>query len=797
MVEGHQCHRVAHAHRKVLVGRKFLARSPNDRFTDGAKAIHQQPLTRIEVHGKNLFYFFGPEQAPVVMRIHFGMSGAFRTMALPGKEPRETTRLELINREEGVVAHLSAMTVQHGDLAFYEQEAAKLGPDPLREDADPELLWERMKGSKKPVGLFLMDQTSVAGIGNIYRAEILFKAGVHPEQPGNTITREAFERIWEHSVVLLQRGFKSGSILTVDPEEAAVLGKPWTRRYVYNHKTCGRCGAFIRTWDMAARTVYACETCQPLIAGTELPGGRAKALAAARPAQQFKSHCAPEPPEHLRPSLLTVAELKAKLAVLQLPTTGKKGALVMRLEAALAEPAEDDPARAAAMATLSAGLEDPPVAEGPATAEDAMEPPSPAAVHPGTERLGEIASAEAAALEKAQAGEGRNVEHVALEDDLTAQLAAEPTARKRVRAAVAQPGRTTFADRAGLRADFQEKLDSMAMPYQGIHAIAAKDRTFRMRRVLEAQQELEQAWDLVASFAEEDARRKQGTLPGALPLHQGSGSMHAADDPYWRKYLQAAAHFIRATVLCDGYVYTNSAFGFLFEMAITDVCNFIAASAPASLRPPVSAEAAMAFGACLKAMQVKEDSKEQGAEPQAPLRSEDTAEFARLQAQLEQLTERKRQWLRKVVDVTQFTTDLNSNALRLNEALMEYDLPARTLLEFLHLIALRITPAAPSTQRHHIQQMIELCPQNANAWRNQPRGLLLGGATGHAISKTQVKRFMDQARRYDAVLKKYELDVPMDGDAQQAKAVQSMYATYLAGQAGAEGRNAADTPLGL
>lgn len=56
------------------------------------------------------------------------------------------------------------------------------------------------------------------------------QAGVHPEQPGNTVDRAAFERIWQHSVLLLQRGFKSGSILTVDPEEAAVLGPPWTRR---------------------------------------------------------------------------------------------------------------------------------------------------------------------------------------------------------------------------------------------------------------------------------------------------------------------------------------------------------------------------------------------------------------------------------------------------------------------------------------------------------------------------------------------------------------------------------------
>lgn len=58
---------------------------------------------------------------------------------------------------------------------LYTTQTAKLGPDPLREDADAERVWARMQASKKPVGLVLMDQSMIAGIGNIYRAEILFK----------------------------------------------------------------------------------------------------------------------------------------------------------------------------------------------------------------------------------------------------------------------------------------------------------------------------------------------------------------------------------------------------------------------------------------------------------------------------------------------------------------------------------------------------------------------------------------------------------------------------------------------
>ena len=62
---------------------------------------------------------------------------------------------------------------------YYKDKSGKLGPDPLRQDADSERLWDKMRTSKKPVGGILMDQTAVAGIGNIYRAEILFKVHVH------------------------------------------------------------------------------------------------------------------------------------------------------------------------------------------------------------------------------------------------------------------------------------------------------------------------------------------------------------------------------------------------------------------------------------------------------------------------------------------------------------------------------------------------------------------------------------------------------------------------------------------
>jgi len=87
-----------------------------------------------------------------------------------------TTRLCLEHAESGLVAHLSAMTVQLGDEEFYLKKKAGLGQDPLREDADADLLFEKVSKSGKKIGELLMDQSFFCGPGNIYRAEILFKA---------------------------------------------------------------------------------------------------------------------------------------------------------------------------------------------------------------------------------------------------------------------------------------------------------------------------------------------------------------------------------------------------------------------------------------------------------------------------------------------------------------------------------------------------------------------------------------------------------------------------------------------
>lgn len=279
MVEGPLLHRLAFIHRQLFFGHRFVATSPTGRFKDGSAAINGLVLSHIEVHGKNMFYFFTPEKVEeegvlekvgddaVVVHIHMGMSGSFRLYQSPGPVPREATRLCLYNEEIGLESHLSASVCDYGNIELYRKKIMELGPDPLRKDADKELLWGSMQKTKKSIGAVLMDQSLVAGIGNIYRAEILFVVGLHPDKPASTVSREAFEFLWEQSVRQMEIGVELGNIITVLPENE---GKPLPKnatarslRYVYNQKACGKCDGAIKVWTIAQRTVYACEACQP------------------------------------------------------------------------------------------------------------------------------------------------------------------------------------------------------------------------------------------------------------------------------------------------------------------------------------------------------------------------------------------------------------------------------------------------------------------------------------------------------------------------------------------------------
>eukprot|EP00933_Yihiella_yeosuensis_P078742 TRINITY_DN9056_c0_g2_i3.p1 TRINITY_DN9056_c0_g2~~TRINITY_DN9056_c0_g2_i3.p1 ORF type:complete len:364 (+),score=77.80 TRINITY_DN9056_c0_g2_i3:89-1180(+) len=259
MVEGDGCHRVAARHRQQLVGRQMSAKSPNGKFKAGAEAIMKAGgvLLKIEIHGKNMFYFFGKKGAApsLVVHIHFGMAGAFAVYKDEEPETTANTRLRLETKDgkTPLTAHLSAMTVVHGSPdTLYKSLVAKLGQDPLREDAKASEIVKFCAAAKKPIGGIMMDQSIFCGVGNIYRTEILYEAGIHPNQPANTLTQKEIMHIWALTVKQMQLGFKSGSIWG---------GKNGSFCYGRDKSVCG---GKVTSWEMGGRTVYACAKKQRL-----------------------------------------------------------------------------------------------------------------------------------------------------------------------------------------------------------------------------------------------------------------------------------------------------------------------------------------------------------------------------------------------------------------------------------------------------------------------------------------------------------------------------------------------------
>ena len=230
--------------------------------------------------------FAGRDGGPVWLRVHLGMYGMWR-FAGPGLEgigrrgrkgeldedgapaPRGVVRLRLATATH--TADLSGPTACEVLSPAEKTEAvAKLGPDPLRPEARPAKAWAAIHASKTAIGQLLMAQDVVAGIGNIYRAELLFRAGIDPHKPGRELSKPQWDALWRDSRALLRDGVRDGAIITTRPKDrppGPVVGRRMRkdgRSYVAYRagEPCRICHNPVRMEPMAGRKLYWCPVCQ-------------------------------------------------------------------------------------------------------------------------------------------------------------------------------------------------------------------------------------------------------------------------------------------------------------------------------------------------------------------------------------------------------------------------------------------------------------------------------------------------------------------------------------------------------
>lgn len=260
MPEGHSVKRSANKFEALFKGSKLEVSSPQGRFTD-SKILNGQIFKSATPKGKQLFLNF--EES--ILQIHLGIYGKWNYSQGEIHPPKGLVRARFISGDS--LADLRGPTIcRLVESAECAAILSRLGPDPLWKDPSGELRREfisRVQKKKTPIGQLLMDQNVISGIGNVFRAEILFRAKLNPFTPGNLISNELLGSIWDDSVELLAIGVRTSVMLTRENFQKVSVPKH-ERYWVYKREglPCRVCGHPVSLALMASRKLYWCGFCQ-------------------------------------------------------------------------------------------------------------------------------------------------------------------------------------------------------------------------------------------------------------------------------------------------------------------------------------------------------------------------------------------------------------------------------------------------------------------------------------------------------------------------------------------------------
>ncbi|MCI9856764.1 Fpg/Nei family DNA glycosylase [Microbacterium proteolyticum] len=328
MPEGHSVHRIARQFERNIVGRTVAASSPQGRFVEGAEVIDGREALEVRAVAKQMFLLFDGD---VWLRVHLGMYGAWdfsgdvsvdATIASSNGRMGQTNQrgtviddaimdaagensLSSIGAPRRARVRMSEQTTGldeqtewpppvvgavrlrlltettcadlRGPTACVLQTPdeiaaviAKLGPDPLVDDVaeGEELFTATVRKKPTAIGLLLMDQAVVSGIGNVYRAELLFRAPQNPHTPGREVPEEVVRGIWRDWARLLPIGVETGQMMTMDDLDPAAYRRAMAHRddrhWVYHRAglPCRVCGTTVLMEEAAGRKLYWCPRCQ-------------------------------------------------------------------------------------------------------------------------------------------------------------------------------------------------------------------------------------------------------------------------------------------------------------------------------------------------------------------------------------------------------------------------------------------------------------------------------------------------------------------------------------------------------
>ncbi|MGG5258976.1 Fpg/Nei family DNA glycosylase [Phycicoccus avicenniae] len=272
MPEGHTLFALARDLHAAFAGTHPVVTSPQGRFVEGAAQVSGHELLAASSRGKHLFLEFAGDRW---VHVHLGLIGTFTVDE--GAWTAEAPVVGAVRMRLATDAHVADLRGPTLCAVETPDEVAavleRLGPDPLRADADPERAWRRLQRSSRPVAELLMDQAVLAGVGNVYRSEVLWRHRLSPFTEGRAMKPASWRLVWEDLVRLMPLGVATGRIVTVEEqvlEVEAALGRGERPRLeertssVYKRagEECERCGSRIRTQVVAGRNLFWCGRCQ-------------------------------------------------------------------------------------------------------------------------------------------------------------------------------------------------------------------------------------------------------------------------------------------------------------------------------------------------------------------------------------------------------------------------------------------------------------------------------------------------------------------------------------------------------
>jgi formamidopyrimidine-DNA glycosylase len=266
---------VAKSLNEIVKGRKIIAAellrerlAPQNPPAEFAGRLKNAVINFVHRRGKHILFDLDNDKTLIT---HLRMSGRFQLLPFERGLPKFTHAVFHLNDDSRLIfsdqRHFGLMKIIETDNLSEAAEIKKLAPEPFSEDFNRAYFRRVLKTSKRSLKEFLLDQTKVCGLGNIYAAEAMFLARVNPQTPADKLSARKADVLFEKIREVLAESIAAGSTLNVNPEniDESYYGGGFERRWlVYDRENepCADCENPIARLKQGGRSTYFCPLCQ-------------------------------------------------------------------------------------------------------------------------------------------------------------------------------------------------------------------------------------------------------------------------------------------------------------------------------------------------------------------------------------------------------------------------------------------------------------------------------------------------------------------------------------------------------